>query len=342
MNYRESADLRYLDSFENFFNHRMRYFTATKDVADVHLSRKIYSPVNTDVDIRQRHQTVEDIANSDAPIVITTSTKNREPMLTSAYSKLLSQRDAVPWYWLIVDNGSNDGTIEQVSSWNDRRVGIVKYDEITGCAFPVRNFAFDLVQAGLQKSAGAAEPWVMNIDSDDQLYDDYSLHEMGKLFVKANSNKKGVSLTHGYAVWETEDERGKAVISSCPAEVDGAFPEVQKMSDIFVKGLIFLAAAVPGQTLSWLRYPNEISFEDDAVNQKLMLQAMKRGEPWIHADYPMVLKSSNSDTMITQNNQLGDSNKTEVIGTGHVVTGIRADIVGHLRSFRDYYVREGL
>ena len=123
---------------------------------------------------------------------------------------------------------------------------------------------------------------------------------------------------------------------------DSRFPEVRKMSDIFEKGLIVLAALIPRNSLGWLRYPAEFSFEDDALNQKIMWQALKKKSHWIHTNYPIILKGYSGDTMINRNNRFGDTEKTEVIGIGHKVTGVRATIVSHLRNMRDWYLQNNL
>ena len=209
---------------------------------------------------------------------------------------------------------------------------------MTGCAYPVRNFTFDLLQLGLKNNFYKKKSWILNIDSDDELYDEYSLVQIMKLAKKSIYTKGGVSMAHGYAVWETYDENFRPIRSSCPAYVDSKFPEVKKMADIYERGLIFLAAIIPSSTMQWLRYPSEFSFEDDALNQKLMLTAMKKNQPWIYTDYPIILKGYSGDTMINRNNQLGDPKLEAVIGIGHKVTGIRAVIVNHLRTLRDYYV----
>lgn len=343
MDYMQIADVSYIKSYYSFYKHRMEYYSEVKPINHNMLVRKIFNNRLTEnllrLDLRQ--DAINSISRSKARIIITTSTKNRIDKIFTSYNKLLSQRGGVDWHWLIVDNGSDDGTLSAVNSWNDKRVSIVVYPEITGCAFPVRNFAFDIVAAGLNRNPHD-QRWVLNIDSDDQLYNEYSLLEIYKLSKKAACFKDNVSLAHGYAVWETQDEKGKPVVSSCPVNIDARFPEVSKMSEIFEKGLIVLAAIIPEESLSWLRYPSEFSFEDDALNQKIMLQGIKYQKPWIHTDYPIILKGYGEDTLINRNNNLGDRSKEAVIGIGHKVTGIRADIVNNLKLLRDYYVRSNL
>lgn len=343
MDYMQIADISYLKSYHSFYKHRMDYYSDIHHINYDMLTMKIFNNrlIENLLKLDLRQNAIITISQTKAKIIITTATKNRKDKIFTAYSKLLSQKGGVDWHWLIVDNGSDDGTLSAVSSWKDRRVSIVIYPEITGCAFPARNFAFDIVAAGL-KNNPHNHHWILNIDSDDQLYNEYSLLEIFNLSKKAAQVKGNVSLAHGFAVWETRDENGKPITSSCPVNVDGRFPEVSKMSDIFERGLIVLAAIIPEESLSWLRYPAEFSFEDDALNQKIMLQGMKYHRPWIYTDYPIILKGYGDDTLINRNNNLGDLSKEAVIGVGHRVTGIRADIVNNLKLLRDFYVKSDL
>ena len=118
--------------------------------------------------------------------------------------------------------------------------------------------------------------------------------------------------------------------------------EAEGMKDIHERGLIFLASAMSRGMIPNIRYSAEFSFEDDAITQKIMLNALKRGDRWLHTNYPIILKGGGDDSMISRNNLVGDPSMRATIGIGHEASGIRDQIVTYLSKLRDYYVREGL
>lgn len=87
----------------------------------------------------------------------------------------------------------------------------------------------------------------------------------------------------------------------------------------------------------------KIKTEDSVtIHEEIMLNALKRGDRWLHTNYPIILKGGGDDSMISRNNLVGDPSMRATIGIGHEVSGIRAQIVAYLSKLRGYYVREGL
>lgn len=331
----------YLRNYDSFHAARMNYYKNTGSGSqESQIASRIESQTPKE-ELGRVGDAIEQISSFSPGYVIVTSTKNREDKIISSYNKLCEQDYNGDWSWIVVDNGSSDNTIERLNSLGDRRVHALSYTAITGCAYPVRNYGFDVAALAVKKSSSKTK-WIMNIDSDDQLYDKSSLRELNKLNSVAEKLGQTATLIHGFAVWEMINPDGSVDMSSCPANVGSDFPRVERMKDIHERGLIFLASAMSRGMIPDIRYSAEFSFEDDAITQKIMLNALKRGDRWLHTNYPIILKGGGDDSMISRNNLVGDPSMRATIGIGHEVSGIRAQIVTYLSKLRDYYVREGL
>jgi glycosyltransferase involved in cell wall biosynthesis len=327
----------YLRSYENYKKHRLKYYSDVRSITSVHRRLKFFS-FSRELESEGRLRASYDIANSRSGLVITTSTKNRGYSLAHSYAKLASQTFS-NWQWLIVDNGSSDGTKRVIDSFGDKRILYASYTEAGGCAYPVRNCAFDIVTAGLQ-NRHARLPWVINLDSDDHLYDEFSLAEIYKVIGKARGEKTAPLLCHGLAAWRTEGVSGPEVIT-CPSDTYAQFPLVPKAQFLYDRGLTVLSGAYSPWALAWLRYPNEFSFEDNGLNVKLILESNRSRLGIRGIAYPIVAKNDSKDNMIAKNNAIGDSSQVEFIG-GHKAIGVRATIVRYLNKLRDYYHENNL
>lgn len=73
-----------------------------------------------------------------------------------------------------------------------------------------------------------------------------------------------------------------------------------------------------------------------------MLYGISKYKEWEFTNYPIILKGFGEDTMINKNNNVGNTDKIEVIGINHKVTGVRAVMVSYLRILRDYYFQNNL
>ncbi len=331
----------YLRDYESFYASRMTYYNdrACEDPRLRAISRIENQTPRSD--LNKVGNVIEQISAFSPKYVIVTATKDRKEKIALSYEKMCKQDYDGDWSWMVIDNGSSDGTVEYLGSLQDRRVHALSYTAMTGCAYPVRNYGFDVASLSVKKASSRTK-WVINIDSDDRFYDESSLRELNKLSSVAEKIGQSATLIHGFAVWKMTNSNGSNNTNSCPANVGPDFPRVARMQDIHERGLIFLASAMSREMISDLRYPAEFSFEDDAITQKIMLNALKRGDRWLHTNYPIILKGAGSDTMIAKNNLVGDPAMHATIGTGHEVSGVRAQIVNYLSKLRDYYVREDL
>lgn len=206
---------------------------------------------------------IEYLARSRAGIVIITSAKNRGHRLLDSYRKMASQTYP-DWQWLILDNGSTDETREIVAQLDDPRVIYAQFTEAGGCAYPVRNVAIDCVVESARLRS-ARRPWLINVDSDDQLYDEFSLAGFRAMIRWAESRKAVPLFCHGVAAWHTAGVSGEELITS-PSDTYRGYPSVPHVYDLFDIGLTTLSGAYSPEVLYWLRYPPEFSFEDNGFN----------------------------------------------------------------------------
>jgi hypothetical protein len=335
------AQASYLRSPQDFLAHRLRYYSDMTPWSLSALSTTILTTSSmTSAQRQQRVNVIERLACTRAELMIVTATKNRVKCLAEIYATLVAQQACPDWLWLIIDNGSCDGTMDFLTALGDTRLLAVSYTERTGCAFPVRNLGLDLLMLGLRKNHRANQ-WILVLDSDDRLHNAYSLHEVASMRRAWSGRRLGQVLLHGFAVCEYEDEQGMVTYGTHPHHIAASFPHIGALAEIFDKGLNILAGVFPVEVLNWLRYPEEFSFEDNGLNHKLLLQARRTKRTWLATPYPITVKRFNTRTMAAQNNALGDQHASATIGE-HEVTGIRAQIVTALHSLTDYFQREAL
>lgn len=109
-------------------------------------------------------------------LTVITTTYNRAYCLHQVYESLLRQ-DCDDFVWLVMDDGSTDGTRELVRQWIDAgRIGIEYYYKPNGGMHTARNAAYEKVNTELN----------VIIDSDDWMADD----AVGKIVRFWNKNKK--------------------------------------------------------------------------------------------------------------------------------------------------------
>lgn len=317
-----------LDPSQLFLSRRLRYYS----------DRNLIVP-ETPLNLSQQ-VAIEKLQILKPAIIVVTATNNRLSKLKEAYAVLVDQHLNVNWSWLIIDNLSSDHTIEYFEGLKDNRVVVAKCESTIGCAYPVRNCALDLVSSALRINC-ETESWVTIIDSDDRLFDTYSLHEMLEMTKSRYGQSKGLALVHGYSdtIIHYQEELTEHVAN--PRDTSSSFPRIDKLSEVNYKGLNILAGAFPAELLSWFRYPPERSFEDAAFNEKLMLQGLRSNLVWLAKDHPLTVKHFHRESMSGINNKIGDQEQRDKIGP-YVVTGIRAQIVKYYRHVIDYFVREEL
>ncbi len=95
-------------------------------------------------------------------LTIITTTYNRAYCLHQVYESLLRQ-DCDDFVWLIIDDGSSDGTDKLVAGWQDeKKIDIEYYYKENGGMHTARNLAYEKVTTELN----------VIIDSDDWMTDD--------------------------------------------------------------------------------------------------------------------------------------------------------------------------
>ncbi|MEN1957892.1 glycosyltransferase family 2 protein, partial [Luteimonas changyuni] len=95
-------------------------------------------------------------------ITVFTPTYNRAHLLSRLYESLLRQT-CQDFIWLVVDDGSNDGTRELVAGWQaEGRIEIQYEYKANGGMHTAHNLAYDLIETELNTC----------IDSDDWMPDD--------------------------------------------------------------------------------------------------------------------------------------------------------------------------
>lgn len=311
--------------------HRLRYYSKSCDRDPCHISDWV-AP-------RERFQitqVAERLADRPAWLVVITTSHNRGPELARLYRELTSQRQQ-DWRWLIIDNGSKSGHQPPAEAYRDSRVAILTLRKEAGCAFPARNLGLDIVEDSI-KSYSAPPPWVLSLDSDDGLFDEYAFDRAKSLKRLGECQNSTALYGHGLTTWFSGD-RGETTTMPDPDGKD--YPRLEKPSLFFDEGLTIQSSIISPAVYTSFRYPPEFSFEDNGLNVKLALHSRRRCHIIPAVDEPIVVKRSSDNTMISRNGSLGASAEgVELIGT-HRATGVRARIVRYLKRLRDLYLREG-
>lgn len=323
----------YLTTSSKFISHRLQYSETTTPIPTQELERNIFSQNISSQERITRGNTIQKLERQNSDVVVVTATVDRPDDIKTGYD-VLQRQTMTNWQWLVVDNGKEGKTEKVVADFKDPRICYVRFLEKNGCAYPTRNIGLDIVH--LAKSRANRNPFVLLVDSDDRLYDSNSLHELLKLARSETSKKTEAVLYHGYSATEIHEQNEPITFVPNPRDLGSDFPRVKSLKEVFDKGLNILAGMFPAQLLSYLRYPNEFSFEDDGFNQKIMLQAIKTNKSWIGDAVPTTIKIFHQDSMSGKNNKIGDVSESGNIGL-HKVTGIRAKIVSYLHDITDYY-----
>ena len=163
------------------------------------------------------------------------------------------------------------------------------------------------------------------------------VYEMMKMTKSMYGRQRDISLVHGYSATQIHYENGVVEYFPNPRDTSSTFPEIESLSETLYKGLNILAGTFPIETISWLRYPPERSFEDGGMNEKLLLQSSKRHEVRLADRQPLTVKHFHRSSMSEINNLRGGSERIGKVGP-YVVRGIRADIVAYYGKVMDYFV----
>jgi hypothetical protein len=326
--------------YETFKKTRLAYYLNCDPISNSYLTIKIYNQkllyYGKKSVISKRYYAIECLQKLQPDIIIITATKDRLQYLKKSFQNLVTSYGNFTCAWLIVDNLSRDNTQQWVENLRDARVFYVPYVEKTGYAASVRNFGLDIVHAALGFYPNKSR-YVCIIDSDDTLADSYSLYEL----IKTAKNYPRSSMWHGFANCIYYTPEGDVSYNTIPRRIDNAiFPSVPNLTEELAAGPNILASIIPIEFLSYLRYPDDFSFEDDTLCQKILFTAMRLSSNWVAIEYPIIVKVFHDDSMGGKNNKWG-SNKTGKIGAWNV-TGVRALLVERLYQLRDFYLENGL
>jgi glycosyltransferase involved in cell wall biosynthesis len=137
-------------------------------------------------------------------ITVFTPTFNRANTLRDAYKSLLEQT-CIDFTWLIIDDGSNDGTKEMVHGWRkERKITISYHWKPNGGMHTAHNLALDLIHTEL----------CFCLDSDDQLKPNAVQSILN--FWESNPNRTALA---GIVMHENYRNSGKIIGSAFPAGI---------------------------------------------------------------------------------------------------------------------------
>lgn len=270
-------------------------------------------------------------------IFIITSSYNRIENLKKLFQSLNTQKYTGKICWIIVENGSIDGSLELLKQWNitEKWITYLSYQQALGYATPARNRGLAFVQWVLRYCSG--QKYYCVVDSDDMLYNEYALLELYK-----SAKKSGAIMTHGFTECNYKNKDGDIIVSnSIPRDLGHGFPAVKTLKDEFEAGPQNLSALLCCQNLSHFYYPNEFTMEDDTLNQRIMLWSVYHKQNIQAIQFPCLLKTFHEQSMSGRNNTIGNKQLIVKLGPSYV-TGIRAQVVLGLLHLRDYYTREEL
>lgn len=139
-------------------------------------------------------------------LTIYSAAYNRENLLPRLYDSLKKQTNK-DFLWLIIDDGSTDGTKEKVSQWihDEKEFEIRYYYKENGGVHTARDAAYRLCDTEL----------IMSEDSDDWLYD-YAVEALLREWKQLNDKEYAGILTH------EDDLNGKNICPTFPTDVHEA------------------------------------------------------------------------------------------------------------------------
>lgn len=281
-------------------------------------------------------QSLERLSRSNADVIIVTATHNRADHLLSLYKSIQSQQFNGRIGWVIIENGSTDGTLEQLKQWSKDNPSIIylAYKDAFGYASPARNRGLALIQLALRHSYKKQFIWM--VDSDDIIHNEFAVRELYK------TARPESTMTHGYAMIRYEDEHGNLVTeNTIPRNIGAGFPVVPSLKDEFEMGPQVLSALMPTACIPHFYYPDEFTMEDDTLNQRIMAWSKVHGSRIRSIDFPCLTKTFHYRSMSGANDQVGDPEIRVQLGP-KIVTGIRAQAVMGLLHVRDFFAREDI
>lgn len=330
---------RYCQDVQMFQKARFAYYLSTQSVSHDE-SRAVFfrdqerhiltAPSNV-----QMIKGLEKLERCKPDVVIVTATHARVKRLLNLYESIAAQRFQGRVAWIIVENGSTDGTRGQLSEWSRGHKWIVSllYEPAFGYATPARNRGLAFVQMCLHQNYKDVYVWV--VDSDDYLHNEHVISEL-----YSAAKRHTAVMTHGYTIVRYEDAKGDLLtVGTIPRDIGKSFPAVSSLKDELEMGPQVLSALLPGAYLRHFYYPDEFTMEDDALNRRIMAYALKHRLKIQAIRYPCLVKTFHLNSMTNVNDAVGRQDIEIQLGP-KMVRGIRAQVVLGLQYVRDYFTRE--
>jgi len=266
--------------------------------------------------IRQRLAVLEKMEKHKPKFVVVTVTKNRQSMnderlryLQQNFDSMAQQKSKEPFFWLVIDNTSTDGTKQFLDGIeHEDFVGRLDFNAQTGAPFAARNFGVDFIAAALQFGAIDNKSFVLRVDSDDQLFDEFVLANLSSLH-KKQSSKSDALIIRGQQLNVYEDKNGEVErYGREPHFINQkSYPGLHDVTDILDAGLPF--GSYSSLVEAYNKYP-EITIIEDAFKVRLdWILATSRGKDVVADDIITVKRRfhPNSDTSSHTDNSKKDN-----------------------------------
>ena len=300
------------------------------------LCKSISAINNSELNI---HTAIENLRRINPELCVITASRNRSQKLARLALQLDEVRRQVNLAWIIIDNGSSYDSQQLLIHLSTKAAWIIPilYKYPFNYAAPARNHGLLLAQAAFYN--GYKQKYVWVLDSDDEVYTGAPLREL----ISVLKRRQSVIMCHGFAVGKYHNLNRMPITEiTIPRPTSRNFPEVLSLKDEFDAGPQLLSGIIPLSHVTWFTYPNEFTFEDDTLNQRIMLWAQKYDRKIVGIREPIMIKHFHDDSMSVQNEKLAKTkNDFQQLGPSKVY-GIRAMVVRGLIFMRDYFARERL
>lgn len=322
----------------SFIKNRLEYY---QDFQQNYLDKKSFTNNLSDDETKNFYNEIAKLEKLNPKIIILTSSKNRFHFLKDIHNCI----NSIKWFdnfaRVVIDNNSTDETSKYFNNLKNNRVFHFNYRDKTWYAAPVRNFWLDILQLAFKNSHND-DRYIYILDSDDKIYDEYSLYELLKLTKSRISRKLWYIFHHWFTINEYYDENNNFEWNwTHPHDIDSNFPKVDKLKDVYDYWLTTLSSIIPYDVLTSIKYPDERSFEDNWFTHKLYLYATKTNKKINSVLYPVTIKRFHNESMANINNWLPKYSEENFIQIWeHKVFWGRVDIVKNLQYLRDFFTRE--
>jgi len=334
--YIKTAQNTYLKNFNSFLFHRLKYYTDLSVDSTGVIDSRILKYLAPRITRDEFNKKLQEISNTRSRFIILITTKDRKQTLNNTIDSV-TKSTFTDWHIVLVDNG-NDGTCKLFE--NDPKITAMPLNQITGCAFLARNIGLDVIDLAKRRNPiNIEQQYLIILDSDDTLTDRFSLEKLSRLI---DVHKiKPPAMVHGFCNYVYNYEDGSCRIGTYPEYFTNNLPEVTSLSGFFNKGPNILSAAIRLDYILNLRYPQEFSFEDNALNHKLLYRINENRDDIVCGNFSVVTKVWGFNSIAGENDKTGNSNLESSL-CGIKVTGERAKIVSYLKLLDKFFIDVGL